>query len=148
MNPIRVVIADDHDLVRSGLRIFFESHDDLRLVGEAANGLEAIAACQKYHPDVVLMDLVMPDMNGAIAIRRIHQQQPDLPIITLTNFQDENLILSAIQAGAISYLLKNVSSDELAQAIRDAYAGVSTLSPAAMEAIAAGPIPPVPPRTL
>jgi NarL family two-component system response regulator LiaR len=132
---IRVLIADDHAMVRSGLAAFLMANEDLELVGEASNGVEAVRTCAKVRPDVVLMDLVMPGMDGADAIREIHTAQPEVQVIALTSFPEEDLVQRALESGAISYLLKNVSADELAEAIRRAKAGRSTLAPEAAQAL-------------
>jgi NarL family two-component system response regulator LiaR len=129
--PIRVIIVDDHAMLRRGLRFFLKGFADLDLVGEATSGKEAIALCAQAEPDVVLMDMVMPDVDGAEATRIIRQRHPHIQVIALTSFQEEDLIERALQAGAIGYLLKNVSAQDLAQAIREAHAGRSTLSPEA-----------------
>jgi NarL family two-component system response regulator LiaR len=134
-NPIRVLITDDHALVRTGLKFFLAAFDDLELVGEGASGQEAVQLCSELHPDVVLMDLLMPGMNGATAIRTIHTAWPQVRVIALTNFQEPELVQKALQAGAIGYLLKNVTASELAQAIRAAHAGRSTLAPEATQAL-------------
>ncbi len=133
--PIRVMIVDDHAVVRSGLAAFLLVYDDMELVGEAEGGEEAVGQCEKLQPDVVLMDLVMPDMDGATATGTIRQRCPQVQVIALTSFREEELVQGALQAGAISYLLKNVSADELAEAIRSAYAGRPTLAPEAAEAL-------------
>jgi NarL family two-component system response regulator LiaR len=122
-------------MLRKGLRFFLAGFDDLELVGEAASGKEAIRLCAELKPDVVLMDMVMPDMGGATATGTIRRQNPTTEVIALTSFQEEDLIEKALQAGAISYLLKNVSADALADAIRQAHAGHSTLAPEATEAL-------------
>jgi NarL family two-component system response regulator LiaR len=122
-------------MLRRGLRFFLKGFDDLELVGEATCGVEAIALCARIEPDVVLMDMVMPDMDGAEATRLIRQQNPGIQVIALTSFQEEDLIERALQAGAIGYLLKNVSADDLSQAIREAHAGRSTLAPEATEVL-------------
>ena len=122
-------------MVRRGLATILKVFDDLELAGEAGSGAAAIQLCAEVLPDVVLMDLVMPGMDGATATRAIHQQFPMVQIIALTSFQEEGLVLKALQAGAISYLLKNVSADELAQAIRAAHAGRATFSPEAAQAL-------------
>jgi NarL family two-component system response regulator LiaR len=109
--------------------------DDLDLIGEASGGEQAIQMCQIFQPDVVLMDLVMSRMNGVAAIERIHAAYPDIQIVVLTTFQEENLVQGALEAGAISYLLKNVSIDELASAIRNAYEGRATLAPEAAQVL-------------
>ena len=127
-NPIRVLIVDDHAVVRSGLAAFLTVFDDLQLVGEASGGREAMQLCQQNEVDVVLMDLMMPEMNGAEATQLIRQQCPNVQVIALTSFKEEELVQGALRAGAISYLLKNVSADELANAIRAAHAGRLWLS--------------------
>jgi NarL family two-component system response regulator LiaR len=133
--PIRVVIVDDHDMVRRGLATFLRIKPDLELVGEANNGQEALRVCEQTQPDVVLMDLVMPEMDGTAATRAIRERWPQVQIIALTSFQERELVQEVLQAGAISYLLKNVSVDDLAQAIRAAYAGRPTLAPEATQAL-------------
>ena len=128
---IRVMLVDDHNVVRSGLATFLRAYEDLELVGEAKNGLEAYQLCQETKPDVILMDLMMPEMDGIAATRAILADYPDIKIIAMTSFEEEELVQGVLAAGAISYLLKNVTSDELAKAIRDAVSGRSTLSPEA-----------------
>jgi NarL family two-component system response regulator LiaR len=128
---IRVMLVDDHNVVRSGLATFLRAYDDLELVGEARNGVEAVNLCHRYKPDVILMDLMMPEMDGIAATRAILADYPDIKIIAMTSFEEEELVQGVLAAGAISYLLKNVSSDELAAAIRAASLGKSTLSPEA-----------------
>jgi len=118
--PIRVMIVDDHDMIRNGLTVFLEAFDDLELVGEAADGEEAIRLCATVRPNVILMDLVMPDMDGVAATRAIRQAYPAVQVIALTSFGDQDLVQRALQAGAASYLLKNASIDDLAHAIRTA----------------------------
>jgi NarL family two-component system response regulator LiaR len=132
---IRVLIVDDHAVVRSGLSAFLMVFDDLESVGEASGGLEALRMCEKYRPDVILMDLVMPGMDGADTTATIRERWPDTQVIALTSFKEEELVQSALKAGAIGYLLKNVSADELAEAIRSAHAGRPTLAPEAAEAL-------------
>ena len=132
---IRVLVVDDHTMVRRGLATFLKVFDDLDLAGEAASGQEAIQLCASLQPDVVLMDMVMPDMDGAAATRLIRKQSSQVQVLALTSFKEEILVQSALQAGAIGYLLKDVSADELAQAIRAAHAGRSTLSPEAAQAL-------------
>ena len=127
--PIRVLIADDHDLLREGLATFLEARPDLTLVGQASNGVEAVRLCRELTPDVVLMDLVMPEMDGVTAIRLIHAAQPEVQIIALTSFGDDKLVRAALDAGATSYLLKNISAARLAEAIRATHSGLPTLSP-------------------
>ena len=132
---IRVMVVDDHTMVRRGLATFLKVFDDLELAGEAASGQAAIQLCAELQPDVVLMDMVMPDMDGAAATRLIRKQSPLIQVLALTSFKEEILVQSALQAGAIGYLLKDVSADELAQAIRAAHAGRATLSPEAAQAL-------------
>jgi NarL family two-component system response regulator LiaR len=133
--PIRVMLVDDHTMVRRGLAAFLKVFDDLQLAGEAENGTAAIQLCGELLPDVVLMDMVMPDMDGATATRAIRQQFPQVQVIALTSFKEGDLVKNALQAGAIGYLLKDLSADELAQAIRAAHAGRATLSPEAAQAL-------------
>jgi NarL family two-component system response regulator LiaR len=133
--PIRVVIVDDHAMLRRGLRFFLRGFDDLELVGEATSGKEAFDLCSQVEPDVVLMDMVMPDLDGAEATRILRERHPKVQVIALTSFQEEDLVERALQAGAIGYLLKNVAADDLAQAIREAHAGKSTLAPEATEVL-------------
>jgi two-component system, NarL family, response regulator LiaR len=132
---INVLIVDDHSMVRKGLITFLKNTPDLQVVGEARDGNEAIALCHQLQPDVVLMDLVMPELGGVAATRAIHQRWPDIQVIALTSFQEKELVQDALQAGAIGYLLKNISGDELAAAIRAAHAGRPTLAPEALQAL-------------
>lgn len=142
---IRVMIVDDHAMVRKGLGFFLRVQDDLELVGEAAGGEEALLMCERLAPDVVLMDMMMPGMNGVEATRAIRKRWPTVQVIALTSFKEGELVQEALQAGAISYLLKNISADELAVAIRAAYAGRPTLAPEATQAlIQAATEPPAP----
>ena len=134
-NPIRVILVDDHAVVRSGLSAFLMAFDDLELVGEASNGLEAVRLCENVQPDVVLMDLVMPEMDGAQATKNIRQKFPHIQVVALTSFKENDLVQGALQAGAIGYLLKNVGADELADAIRSAHVGRPTLSPEATQVL-------------
>ena len=134
-HPIRVMLVDDHAVVRSGLGAFLTVFDDLELVAEAGGGEEAVRLCQQARPDVVLMDLVMPGMDGAAATKAIRDECPHIQVIALTSFKEQNLVEGALQAGAIGYLLKNVSADELADAIRAAHAGRPTLAPEAAQAL-------------
>jgi len=133
--PIRVIIVDDHAMVRKGLVAFLKNMPELELVGEACNGREAIEFCEQRQPDVILMDLVMPELGGVAATRTIHQRWPRVQVIALTSFQEKELVQDALQAGAIGYLLKNVSGEELAEAIRQAYGGRPTLAPEAVQAL-------------
>ena len=139
------MIVDDHAVVRSGLSAFLLAFDDLTCVGEAEGGADAVEKCRAARPDVVLMDLVMPEVDGAEATRRIKEACPTVQVIALTSYKEDDLVQGALQAGAISYLLKNVSADELAGAIRAAHAGRSTLAPEAAEVlIRATTAPPAP----
>ncbi len=133
--PIRVMIVDDYTMVRRGLVVFLKAFDDLELAGEAESGAAAIQLCGEILPDVVLMDMVMPDMDGATATRTIRQQFPQVQVIALTSFKEGELIKNALEAGAIAYLLKDVSADDLVRAIRAAHAGRATLSPEAAQAL-------------
>lgn len=127
--PIRVMLVDDHAMVRRGLATFLLVFDEFKLVGEADSGEAAIQLCDKVLPDVVLMDMVMPGMGGDDATRAIRKKCPQVQVIALTSFKEGALIRNALEAGAIGYLLKDVSADELARAIRAGYAGRATLSP-------------------
>jgi NarL family two-component system response regulator LiaR len=129
------MIVDDHAMVRRGLAVFLKVYDDLKLAGEAGTGAAAIQLCAEVLPDVVLMDMVMPDMDGAAATRTLRQQFPQVQIIALTSFKEGELIKKALEAGAIGYLLKDVSAEELAKAIRSAHAGRATLSPEAAQSL-------------
>jgi NarL family two-component system response regulator LiaR len=129
------MVVDDHTMVRKGLATFLKVFDDLQLVGEAESGEAAVQLCAEITPDVILMDMLLPVMDGAEATRIIHQQFPHIKIIALTSFKEGKLIQSALEAGAISYLLKNVSSLELGLAIRAAHTGRATLSPEVAQAI-------------
>lgn len=133
--PIRVMIVDDQAVVRSGLSAFLEIFDDLELVGEASDGDHSIGLCGRVQPDVVLMDLIMPTMNGADATRAIRKHYPHVQVIALTSFKEDDLVQGVLEAGAIGYLLKNVSADQLAEAIRAAHAGRPTLAPEAAQAL-------------
>jgi NarL family two-component system response regulator LiaR len=128
---IRVLVADDHALVRSGLESILGLFDDIELVAQAGGGLEAVRLCDECSPDVVLMDLVMPDMDGADATVEILRRHPATKVLALTSFSDDELIEAALKAGAIGYLMKNISGDQLAAAIRAAHAGRPTLAPEA-----------------
>ena len=132
---IRVMLVDDHAVVRSGLAAFLLASDDLELVGEAGSGEEAIALCGQVRPDVVLMDLVMPGMDGASATQAICGRYPDVQVVALTSFKEDKLVQAVLEAGAIGYLLKNITADELAEAIRKAHAGRATLAPEAAQVL-------------
>jgi NarL family two-component system response regulator LiaR len=129
------MVVDDHAVVRGGLAAFLLAYDDLVLVGEASNGVEAVRLSGAYRPHVILMDLVMPEMDGATATRLIREQYPEIRVIALTSFKEDDLVQNVLKAGAIGYLLKNVAADELAAAIRAAYAGRPTLAPEAAEVL-------------
>jgi len=129
--PIRVMLVDDHAVVRSGLAAFLSVFDDLDYIGEASDGREAIQKCAELHPDVILMDLVMPEMDGATATQAILSRWPSVKVVALTSFTEDDLVQGALRAGAIGYLLKNATADELASAVRLASAGKPTLAPEA-----------------
>jgi len=129
------MLVDDHAMVRRGLAAFLKAFDDLELAGEAESGAAAIQLCGEVLPDVVLMDMVMPDMDGAVATYAIRQQFPQVQVIALTSFKEGKLIKNALEAGAIAYLLKDVSAGDLVRAIRAAHAGRATLSPEAAQAL-------------
>lgn len=131
--PIRVMLVDDHAVVRSGLSAFLLAFDDFELVGEASSGERAIEMCPRLQPDVVLMDLVMPGMDGAVATGLIREKCPQIQVIALTSFKEQDLVEGALKAGAIGYLLKDISANELANAIRAAAIGKPTLSPEAAQ---------------
>jgi len=126
---IQVVIVDDHDMVRRGLSTYLKVQNDMRLVAEADSGEEAIRICELYHPDVVLMDIAMPKMGGAQATRLIRAKFPDIQVIGLTSFQDKDLVQEMLRAGAIGYLLKNITGEDLVEAIRNAHHGKPSMSP-------------------
>ena len=130
MAAIRVLIADDHAVVRQGLRTFLELQEDIEVVADACDGEEAVAAALDGHPDVVLMDLVMPALDGIEATRRILRERPDTRVIALTSFLDDDKLLPAVRAGAAGYLLKDVEPEELVRAIRTVNAGEALLHPA------------------
>jgi len=132
---IRVLIADDHSVVRSGLRLFMLAFSDLELVGEAENGNQAIEFCRLYEPDVVLMDLMMPDISGVEATREISIKFPKTKVLVLTSFPEQQLVHDAIAAGAIGYMLKTTSALDLVDAIRNAARGQSTFAPEAEKAL-------------
>jgi NarL family two-component system response regulator LiaR len=134
-DPIRVMIVDDHDMVRQGLAAFLLVSDDLLLVGEADSGQQAIDLCTKLHPDVILMDVKMPRMDGMTATRIIRERWPNVQIIALTSFYEQKLVQEMLQAGAIGYLVKNVSAEDLGEAVRGAFAGKPTLAPEAVQAL-------------
>ena len=132
---IRVLIVDDHAMLRSGLKNFLYGYEWLELAGEASSGAEAVEFCSTQAVDVVLMDMMMPGMDGCEATQRIIALDKPVKIIILTSFHEQDLVEDALKAGATSYLLKNVTAEELASAIQDAYTGKSTLAPEATEAL-------------
>ena len=127
---ISVLLVDDHAVVRQGLRTFLELQTDMEVVGEAADGEEAVASVEQLVPDVVLMDLMMPNMDGIEAIRRIRQISPTTRVIALTSFVDDSKVFGSVKAGAAGYLLKDVQPQDLADAIRTVHGGEALLHPA------------------
>ncbi|MBE0671029.1 MAG: response regulator transcription factor [Anaerolineales bacterium] len=139
------MLVDDHTMVRRGLATFLKVFDDLELAGEAESGADAVKLCAEIQPDVILMDMVMPIMDGASATRIIRQKFPQVQVIALTSFKEGELIKKALEAGAIGYLLKDVSADDLVRAIRSAHVGRATLSPeAAQSLVETANLPPLP----
>ncbi|MFZ5821185.1 MAG: response regulator [Chloroflexota bacterium] len=134
-NKIRIMLVDDHAVVRSGLGAFLSVNPDLELVGEAENGEQAVVRANLLKPDVILMDLMMPVMDGVAATAAIKKQNPAIQIVALTSFQEDELVQNALKAGAMGYLMKNVSARELAAAIKAAKEGKMTLSPEAAQAL-------------
>lgn len=128
--PIRVLIVDDHPIVRHGLRTLLGAFDEVQILGEAVNGAEAVQAAGELHPDVVLMDLAMPTMGGVEATSLIHRQYPQVRILALTSFAGNDQIFPAIKAGALGYMLKDCEPAELVQAIQEVHAGRPALNPA------------------
>jgi DNA-binding NarL/FixJ family response regulator len=133
---IRVLLVDDHAVVRMGLRAFFDQLDDIEVVGEASDGSEGVALARRHRPDVVLMDLLMPNMDGVTAIGRIKAELPETEIVTMTSFIEEDKVTAALEAGASGYVLKDAEADEVAQAIRAAFAGEVHLDPAVARLLA------------
>lgn len=133
--PIRVLIVDDHAVVRNGLSSFLMIFDEFEMVGEAKHGEEAVRLCDQTRPDVILMDLEMPVMDGTTATRIIRKKHPTTQIIALTSYKEQEKVQATIQAGAIGYLLKDITAENLAFAIRQAHSGKPTLAPAAAEAL-------------
>ena len=129
MNPIKILLVDDQPLFREGLCTLLSVHPDLEVVGEAANGAEAIRLARSLLPLVVLMDLQMPVLDGVAATRRLHEEQPDCRVIVLTTFDDDELVFDGLRAGAVGYLLKDAPSEKLAEAIRVAARGETFLQP-------------------
>jgi NarL family two-component system response regulator LiaR len=134
-DKIRLLIVDDHKVVRNGLQVFISLYDDIEVVGEARNGQQAVEQCATHQPDVVLMDMVMPVMDGPTATRLIREQFPQVQVVALTSFDEEEIVHRAIEAGAVGYLYKDVEEDELIDAIRSAREGRPVLAPEAMKAL-------------
>jgi NarL family two-component system response regulator LiaR len=132
---IRVLLVDDHLLVRDGLSLLLSTFDNVEVVGVAADGQEAITLCNQLQPDIILMDIMMPNIDGPTATARICADHPQVKVIALTSFVDEELVQKAIQAGAIGYLLKNASADQLAEAIQAAIQGRATFDPAVAQVL-------------
>lgn len=126
---IKILVVDDHAIIRKGIRAVLDLVPDIELAGEAENGLQAVELEKKLHPDVILMDLMMPDMDGIAAIKEIKKQQPKARILVLTNFAGEEMIFPAIKAGAVGYHLKDSSPETLVEAIRQVSQGVASLHP-------------------
>jgi DNA-binding NarL/FixJ family response regulator len=133
---IRVLIVDDHSVVRMGLRVFFDLQDDIEVVGEAADGSEGVAMARRLEPDVILMDLLMPNMDGVTAIGRIKAERPETEIVTMTSFIEEDQVTAALEAGASGYVLKDAEAEEVATAVRAAFAGEVHLDPAVARLLA------------
>ena len=134
--PIRVLIVDDHAVVRTGLKVFLDLQPDIEVVGEAADGSEGVAMARRLQPDVVLMDLLMPNMDGVTAIGRIKAEYPEIEIVTMTSFIEEEKVTSALEAGASGYVLKDAEAEEVAAAVRAAHAGEVHLDPAVARLLA------------
>jgi two-component system, NarL family, response regulator LiaR len=128
--PIRVLVVDDHAVVREGLRAFLDLQDGIEVAGDAADGREAVALAERLRPDVVLMDLVMPELDGVGAMRLLRERVPATRVIVLTSFLDDDKLMPALRAGAAGYLLKNAAPQEVARAVRVAHAGETLLDPA------------------
>jgi DNA-binding NarL/FixJ family response regulator len=135
-SPIRVLLVDDHAVVRMGLRAFFDMLEDIEVVGEASDGSEGVAMARRLKPDVVLMDLLMPNMDGITAIGRIKAELPETEIVTMTSFIEEEKVTAALEAGASGYVLKDAEAEEVAAAIRAAFAGEVHLDPAVARLLA------------
>jgi len=127
--PIRVLLVDDHEVVREGLRVFLELQEGIEVIGEAGDGVQAVEAAERLNPDVIVMDLVMPELDGVGAMRQLRERTPAARVIILTSFLDDDRLLPAMQAGAAGYLLKNVEPIELARAVREAHHGGARIDP-------------------
>ncbi len=134
--PIRVMLVDNHQLIRDGLKMLLSVHDDLEVVADVGDGGKALQLCARIEPDVILMDIVMPKVDGLTATARISKSYPNIKIIALTSFLEEELIQNMLKSGADGYLLKDVGAEELAEAIRASYQGRSTIDPAAAQVLA------------
>src|SRR5574339_43937 len=134
---IRILIADDHLIIRQGLRLILETETDLELVGEASDGAEALSLCKKLKPDVVLMDLRMPNMDGLTAIEKLRSEQPNIAVVILTTFNEDELMFRGLQAGARGYLLKDTDRSTLFHTIRAASRGETLLKPEIMTRVLA-----------
>ena len=141
---MKVLIADDHHVVRRGLLFFLKTQKDIEVVGEAANGAEAVEMAGELQPDIVLMDLVMPEMDGIQATRKIKEAHPHIIILMLTSFSDRDHIVPAIEAGAAGYQLKDIEPDELVESLRSLMRGENTLHPKASSELAKAPADPLP----
>lgn len=142
--PIRVMIVDDHLMVRDGLKVFLSVYDDLVIVGEASDGQTALEVCKRVRPDVILMDIIMPNMDGPTATRKLRAEFPTVQVIALTSFAEKDLVQQAIRSGAIAYVLKDVDPDKLANAIRDANHGKGAIDTTAVKVLLDTEIQPAP----
>jgi NarL family two-component system response regulator LiaR len=137
-DTIRVLLADDHQMVRQGLAFFLKTQPGIQIVGEAENGVQVIEAARTLNPDAILMDIVMPELDGLEAIRIIHDEMPDIAILVLTSFTDDNRVVAAMQAGALGFVIKSINPIELARAIRTVVSGQVYLQPEAAQGLAQG----------
>src|SRR5215470_8548205 len=135
MRQIRIVIADDHEVVRMGIKALLHQHPELRVVGEAGTGDEAVEQAMTHQPDVVVMDIRMPGMSGVDACRKIVQQLPNTRVVMLTSFAEDELLFAAIRAGAAGYVLKRIGSDDLVRTIKAVAQGESALDPAMVQTV-------------
>ena len=142
--PIRVMIVDDHLMVRDGLKVFLSVYNDLDIVGEASDGQTALEVCKRVRPDVILMDIIMPNMDGPTATRKLRAEFPTVQVIALTSFAEKDLVQQAIRSGAIAYVLKDVDPDKLADAIRDANHGKGSIDTTAAKVLLDTEIQPAP----